>query len=173
MTNMAAMPIFGKKLKRSSRWNQKADDLESLYAASGTWVLPSLFKWWLCVDLDLFYGKVKFGFVWEKVKTMDFSETIVVYDIKVSRCSQLNEYMKLYEYQRSMSFTDRGPNHSDSILLNFFSFFSADFNISSALRWAIQDQWSSGFCLWLPGDHLLGNNSQLCFPLVLFYFMSS
>ena len=29
---------------------------------------------------------------------MDFSETIVVYDIKVARWSQLNEYMKLYEY---------------------------------------------------------------------------
>ena len=34
------------------------------------------------------------AFVWEKVKTMDFTETIVVYDIKVGRCSQLNEYMK-------------------------------------------------------------------------------
>ena len=30
---------------------------------------------------------------------MDFSETIVVYDINVGRCSQLNEYMNLYEYQ--------------------------------------------------------------------------
>ena len=29
---------------------------------------------------------------------MDCSETVVVYDIKVGRCSQLNEYMKLYEY---------------------------------------------------------------------------
>ena len=29
--------------------------------------------------------------------------------------------------------------------LNFFSSITADFNISSALRWAIQDQWSSGF----------------------------
>ena len=38
----------------------------------------------------LLYGK--------KGKTMDFSETIVVYDIKVDKCSQLNEYMKLYEY---------------------------------------------------------------------------
>ena len=27
------------------------------------------------------------AFVWEKGKTMDFSETIVVYDIKVGRCS--------------------------------------------------------------------------------------
>ena len=49
------------------------------------------------------------------------SETIVVYNIKVGRCSQLNKYMKLYEYQRSKSFTDLGPNHSDSIFLNFFS----------------------------------------------------
>ena len=43
---------------------------------------------------------VSYAFVWEKVKTMDFSEVIVVY-VKVGRCSQLNEYMKLYEYQRS------------------------------------------------------------------------
>ena len=32
---------------------------------------------------------VLYAFVWEKVKTI--SETIVVYDIKVDRCSQLNE----------------------------------------------------------------------------------
>ena len=41
--------------------NQKANDLETQYAASGALVLPSLFKWWPWVDLDLFYGKVKFG----------------------------------------------------------------------------------------------------------------
>ena len=29
--------------------------------------------------------------------------------------------MRLYEYQRSRSFIDLGPNHSDSIFLNFFS----------------------------------------------------
>ena len=90
---------------------------------------------------------VPYAFVWEKVQTMDFSETIVVYDIKVGRCSQLNEYMKLYEYQRSRSFIDLGPIYSGSIFLNFFSSITADFNVSSALRWAIQDQWSSGwFC---------------------------
>ena len=64
---------------------------------------------------------VPYAFVWEKVKTMDFSETIVVYDIKAGRCSQLNEYMKLYEYQRSRSLIDLGPDLSDSIFLNFFS----------------------------------------------------
>ena len=87
-------------------------------------------------------------FPWETtwpIKAKLFSETIVVYYIKVGRCSQLNEYMKLYEYQRPRSFIDLNPNHSDSIFLNFFSSITAYFNISSALRWAIQDQWSSGF----------------------------
>ena len=46
-------------------------------------------KW----SLMLLYGK--------KVKQwIFFSETVVVYYIKVGRCSQLNEYMKLYEYQK-------------------------------------------------------------------------
>ena len=62
----------------------------------------------------LLYGK--------KVKQwILFSETIVVYDIKVGRCSQLNEHMKLYGYQRSRSIIDLGPNHSDSIFSNCFS----------------------------------------------------
>ena len=43
MTKVATMPIYGKNLK-NLLWNQKADDLESWYAASGTQVLPSLFK---------------------------------------------------------------------------------------------------------------------------------
>ena len=53
---------------------------------------------------------------------MDFSETIVVYDVKIVRCSQQNDYMNLYEYQRSRSFIDLGPRkgHSDSIFSNFF-----------------------------------------------------
>ena len=44
---------------------------------------------------------VIYAFVWEEGKTIDFSETIIVYGIEVGRCSQLNEYMKVYEYQRS------------------------------------------------------------------------
>ena len=55
---------------------------------------------------------------------------------------------ELYEYQRSRSFIDLGPNHSDSIFLNFISSITADFNVSSALRWVIQDQWSAGFLLY-------------------------
>ena len=61
MTKMAAMAIYGKNLKKKNLLqNQKANDLESWYASLGAWVLISLLKWWLWVDLDLFYGKVKF-----------------------------------------------------------------------------------------------------------------
>ena len=62
---------------------------------------------------------VPFDFVWEKVLKMDFSGTIVVYDIKVGRW-KLNDYMKLYEYQRSRSFIDFGPSHSGSYFQTSF-----------------------------------------------------
>ena len=54
MTKMAAMPIYGKNLKKLLLRNQKAYDLETWYVALGARVLPSLFKWWPWVDLDLF-----------------------------------------------------------------------------------------------------------------------
>ena len=57
----------------------------------------------------------------KRLKQWIFSETIVVYDLEVGICSQLNEYMKLFEYQRSRSLIDLGPNLSDLISLNFFS----------------------------------------------------
>ena len=43
MTKMAAIPIYGKNLKNLFQ-NQKADDLETWYAALAARVLPSLFK---------------------------------------------------------------------------------------------------------------------------------
>ena len=49
-----------KSLKNLLLCNQKANDLETWYVASGARVLPSLFVL-LWVDLDLFYRKVKFG----------------------------------------------------------------------------------------------------------------
>ena len=66
--------------------NQKADDLETWYVASGVGELPNLFKWWHILQqgqiwsLMLLYG--------EKGKTMDFSETIVVYDLKLATGDQ-------------------------------------------------------------------------------------
>ena len=85
-------PYMVKTLKNLLLGNQKAYDLETWYAALSAGVLLNLFKWWPWVDRDLFYGKVKFGPLC-KGKTMDISETIVVCDTKVGRCSQLNEYM--------------------------------------------------------------------------------
>ena len=87
-------------------------DIKTLYVASGARVLPSLFKWVPGLTLTYFTARsnlVPYAFVWEKGKTMDISEIFVVYDVKVGRCSWLNEYMNLYEYQRSRSFIDLGP----------------------------------------------------------------
>ena len=42
---------------------------------------------------------------------------------------------------------DLGPDHSDSIFLNVFSSVCPGFNIFSAPRGAIQDQWSSGLSI--------------------------
>ena len=112
MTKMAAMSVYGKNLSKYLLCNTNADDLETWYLALNFWILPNLFKWCPWVDRDLFYGKVKFGplcFCTGKVKTMDFSETVVVYGINVGRCSQLHVCMNLYEYQRSRSFIDPDP----------------------------------------------------------------
>ena len=38
------------------------------------------------------------------MKTVDFSETIAASDMKVGRCRQLIEFMKVCAYCRSMSF---------------------------------------------------------------------
>ena len=54
-------PYMVKTLKNHLLWNQKANDLETWHATLGAQVLPSLLKWWPWADLDLFYGKVKFG----------------------------------------------------------------------------------------------------------------
>ena len=45
------------------------------------------------------------AFLWEKVKTVDFSETIEACDLKVGRCRQLIDYMKVCDRQIS---TDLG-----------------------------------------------------------------
>ena len=64
---------------------------------------------------------VPYAFVWEKGKTMDFSETIVVYHIKVGRCSQLNEYMKLM--------STKGQCHSlTSVQISQIQYFSNFFS---------------------------------------------
>ena len=61
MTKLAAMPIYSKILKNLLLQNRQADFHETWYVASGTPAHYSLYDWWPWSDLDLFYGKVKFG----------------------------------------------------------------------------------------------------------------
>ena len=111
MTNMAAMPIYGKNLKKSSSpepidwwpWNL----VGSIVYASTTMV----FKLWPWVDLDLFYTKVKFGhigFCMGKSENYYLLITIAALGLKVAWSIWLNKFMKLSEYQRSRSFFDLG-----------------------------------------------------------------
>ena len=52
MTNMAAMPIYGKKFKNLLLQNQLTDALETWYVALSMLVLPRLFKLSPWVDLE-------------------------------------------------------------------------------------------------------------------------
>ena len=72
-----------KTLKNLLLRNQKAHDLETWYAASGAWLLPS----------DIFYGKVKCSLMLscgKKGKTMNFAETNVVYAISSELADAFN-----------------------------------------------------------------------------------
>ena len=73
-------------------------------------VLPKLFKLWPWVDLDLFYAKVKFGHIGFCMGKSEiyFLELIAALGLKVAWSIQLNEFMKLSEYQKSRSFFDLG-----------------------------------------------------------------
>ena len=78
-----------KSLKNLLPWNQRANDLETWYAASGAQVLPSSND---DPGLTMTYFTARsillpYAFIWEKGKTMDISETIVACDVKVGRCS--------------------------------------------------------------------------------------
>ena len=78
------------KTLKNLLWDQKADDLETCYAASGAQVLQVCSNDDPGLTLTCFTSRsnlVPYAFVWEKGKTMDFSETVVVCDVKVGRCS--------------------------------------------------------------------------------------
>ena len=77
--------IWLKTLKNLLLRNQKADDLETWDAALGARVLPIYSNDDPGLTLTYFTARssvVPYAFVWEKGITMDFSETIVVYDLK-------------------------------------------------------------------------------------------
>ena len=61
------------------------------------------------------------AFLWEKVKTVGFSESIAASDLKVSRSSHLIEYMKVCEYYRSRLFLDHGEGRVHTKIQTEFS----------------------------------------------------
>ena len=98
--------IWLKTFKNLLLQNQKSYDLETWLVALATQALQSLYKWWPWVDLDLCYGKVKFGnlgFSIGKSENCWFSRTIATCDLKPT------EKMNICVYWRSRSFLDLGP----------------------------------------------------------------
>ena len=86
MTKMAAMPIYGKNLKKICFSGTKR--LMTLKLGMQHRVLE---YYQVCsnddpkLTLNYFTARsnlVPYAFVWEKGKTMDFSETVAVYDVK-------------------------------------------------------------------------------------------
>ena len=87
MTKMAIMPIYGKNpLRKFLPWNQWSNFNETWYVASGTTAHHSLFKLLPLVDLDLYFGKVKFcniGFYIKDVTVMDSLEIFAAFDLEI------------------------------------------------------------------------------------------
>ena len=110
MTKMASMPIYVKSLKKSSSLESKSwwpwKLVCSIRCSSPTKFVQMMTLGWHCPIL--WQGQiVRLCFcMGKKLKQWIFQKLMYSYDIKVGRCSQLNEYMKLYEYQRSRSFID-------------------------------------------------------------------
>ena len=72
---------------------------------------------------------------------MHISETIVFYNVKVGRCSKLNKYMNVYEYQRSRPFIDLGPM---SLRFTFSNFFSLETAWQIEATFHVKTPWDRG-----------------------------
>ena len=100
MTNMATMPIYGKNLKKSSpepidRWPWNL--VCSLVYASTTKVVQIMtldWPWPILHQGQIWLHRLLYGRKWF------FLETIAALCLKVAWSIQLNELMKLNEYQR-------------------------------------------------------------------------
>ena len=93
MTNMATIPIYGKTLKIFFLGTKRPMTLhvDKQHRVLKDYQICSNDDPWL--TLTYFTARshlVPYAFVCEKGKTIDFSEIILIYDIKVDRCNQLN-----------------------------------------------------------------------------------
>ena len=121
MTNMAAMPIYGINLNKSSfpepidwwPWNfvcsiVYASTIKVVQIITLGWpwhILRQGQIWWHTLFLRSFLPTLLYGKKW---KLFIFLETFAALGLKVAWSIQLNELMKLSEYQWSRSFFDLG-----------------------------------------------------------------
>ena len=73
------MPIYGKNLKQSSSLKSKHHRVLEYYQICSN-NDPALTLTYFTARSNL----IPYAFVWEKGKTMDFLETIIVYDLKLA-----------------------------------------------------------------------------------------
>ena len=115
MTNMDAMPIYGKNLLLQNHW---ASCLQTQYVACGELILQKSYKWWPWIDLTLFFGKVKFSPLGMWIEKVHFLVVIVLFD------TTMHQNLTLIEFWRSRSLGDLGQRSYVSCLLTFSKGFS-------------------------------------------------
>ena len=102
MTKMATTPIYGKNLSKvfftgtsrpiSTKLGMYNPGLQPIIVCSND--DPGVTLTYFTARSNL----VTYVFQWGKVKRVEFSETISAIDLKVGRCRQLIESMKVFEY---------------------------------------------------------------------------
>ena len=96
--NITTMPIYAKTFKNILLQSALTNGFETWYVASGTKGLPRLLKWWLCVDLDLFYDNIKYA---EDARTNYLIENVRKFNLRVVICTCLNDCMMIFTIKRS------------------------------------------------------------------------
>ena len=99
-----------KTLKYLLLRNQKADDLETWYTASGLQYCQVCLRVDPRLTLTYFMARsnlVLYAIVWEKGKTMDFSETIVICYLKLAKMTEVTR--KFFWHQHFVPWGLSGP----------------------------------------------------------------
>ena len=97
MTKVAATPIYGKNLEKLIFFSRTGSSMILKVGMQHRGL--KLYK--VCINGDAGLTLVKFGnlgFSMGKSENSGFSETIAACDLKVGRCRQLVEFMKVCEY---------------------------------------------------------------------------
>ena len=129
MTKMAPMPIYDKKLKKSP-WKLVCS---IGYSSTSKFVQIMTQGHFMAKSNLVLYGK--------KVKQWIFWRNYVVYYIKCGRCWWSTKWVHENLWVPQVKVIHWHWSKSLRFNINFFSSIIVDIHISSALRWAVQDQW--------------------------------